>query len=308
MNGFLIANKPTGITSSNLVVFVRKRLPRGTAIGHGGTLDPEASGVLPLCIGSATRLFDYIIDKKKTYVAEVQLGTITDTQDATGSVLEERAVYATEEDLRAVLKEFVGEIEQIPPMYSALKIGGKKLCDLAREGIEVERKARLVHIYDIDIVQVDLPFVTMRVHCSKGTYIRTLCDDIGEMLGVGGLMKSLVRTRVSCFHIGQALTIAEVEEHRDNGTLDEIFLPVDGVFSEYPALHVAEMARKKLQNGNRLEISDLVDSDRAAVQLSEQETTEKMQKFRVYDASEKFYGIYGWDEERRDMKSIKMFM
>ena len=127
MNGFLIANKPTGITSSNLVVFVRKRLPRGTAIGHGGTLDPEASGVLPLCIGSATRLFDYIIDKKKTYVAELQLGAITDTQDATGSVIEERAVHATESDLRAVLDEFVGEIEQIPPMYSAIKRGGQRL-------------------------------------------------------------------------------------------------------------------------------------------------------------------------------------
>ena len=134
MNGFLIANKPTGITSSNLVVFVRKRLPRGTAIGHGGTLDPEASGVLPLCIGSATRLFDYIIDKKKTYVAEVQLGAITDTQDATGSVIETRAVHTTEDELRGVLKEFVGEIEQIPPMYSAIKRGGKRLYQLARKG------------------------------------------------------------------------------------------------------------------------------------------------------------------------------
>ena len=134
MNGFLIANKPTGITSSNLVVFVRKRLPRGTAIGHGGTLDPEASGVLPLCIGSATRLFDYIIDKKKTYVAEVQLGAITDTQDATGSVIETRAVHVTEDELRAVLGEFVGEIEQIPPMYSAIKRGGKRLYQLARKG------------------------------------------------------------------------------------------------------------------------------------------------------------------------------
>ena len=146
MNGFLIANKPTGITSSNLVVFVRKRLPRGTAIGHGGTLDPEASGVLPLCIGSATRLFDYIIDKKKTYVAEVQLGAITDTQDATGSVIETRAVHTTEDELRGVLKEFVGEIEQIPPMYSAIKRGGRRLYQLARKGetIEVEpRKCRV---------------------------------------------------------------------------------------------------------------------------------------------------------------------
>ena len=310
MNGILNIYKEAGYTSFDVVAKLRGILHE-KKIGHTGTLDPDARGVLPVCVGNATKVCALLTDKDKEYEAVLQLGLTSDTQDATGQILRDRSdllCTLTEDRVREVIMGFVGDYEQIPPMYSALKVGGKKLCDLAREGIEVERKARLVHIYDIDIVQVDLPFVTMRVHCSKGTYIRTLCDDIGEMLGVGGLMKSLVRTRVSCFHIGRALTIAEVEEHRDNGTLDEIFLPVDGVFSEYPALHVAEMARKKLQNGNRLEISDLVDSDRVAVQLSEQETTEKMQKFRVYDASEKFYGIYGWDEERRDMKSIKMFM
>lgn len=134
MNGFLIANKPTGITSSNLVIFVRKRLPRGTAVGHGGTLDPEASGVLPLCIGSATRLFDYIIDKQKTYIAELQLGVETDTQDATGAVVRAQSVTSTEAELRAALRDFVGEIEQVPPMYSAVKRGGKRLYQLARRG------------------------------------------------------------------------------------------------------------------------------------------------------------------------------
>ena len=153
MNGFLIANKPTGITSSNLVVFVRKRLPRGTAIGHGGTLDPEASGVLPLCIGSATRLFDYIIDKKKTYVAEVQLGAITDTQDATGSVIEERAVHVTQDDLRTVLAEFVGEIEQIPPMYSAIKRGGKRLYQLARKGETIEVEPRKCRVEGVELLE-----------------------------------------------------------------------------------------------------------------------------------------------------------
>ena len=174
MNGFLIANKPTGTTSSNVVVFVRKRLPKGTAIGHGGTLDPEASGVLPLCIGKATRLFDYIIDKKKTYVAEIQLGQVTDTQDATGKVIEEREVNVSADDLIAVLPQFVGEIEQIPPMYSAIKVNGKRLYDMARKGITVERKPRRITIYALDIEKVELPLVTMRICCSKGTYIRTL--------------------------------------------------------------------------------------------------------------------------------------
>ena len=207
MNGFLIANKPTGITSSNLVVFVRKRLPRGTAIGHGGTLDPEASGVLPLCIGSATRLFDYIIDKKKTYVAEVQLGAITDTQDATGSVIETRAVEATENDLRAVLAEFVGEIEQIPPMYSAIKRGGQRLYQLARRGETIEVEPRKCRVEGVELMgQTGENRYRIRVDCGKGVYIRTLCHDIGLRLGCGAHMASLQRTAAGVFTLENALS------------------------------------------------------------------------------------------------------
>lgn len=303
MNGIININKEAGYTSFDVVAKLRGIL-REKKIGHTGTLDPEATGVLPVCVGNATKVCGLLTDKDKEYRAVLQLGLSTDTQDATGQILRDRSGLLDTLDearVREVIMGFVGDYEQIPPMYSALKVGGKKLCDLAREGVEVERKARLVHIYEIEIEQIRLPFVTMRVHCSKGTYIRTLCDDIGEMLGVGGLMKSLVRTRVSIFSLDEALTLAQVEAHRDQGTLDEILLPVDGVFSEYPALHALPGAKKLLQNGNRLSINDVSD-------LPDQAALQDDMWFRVYDSDGRFYGIYGWDETRRDMKSIKMFL
>lgn len=310
MNGIINIYKEAGYTSFDVVAKLRGIL-REKKIGHTGTLDPDATGVLPVCVGNATKVCGLLTDKDKEYEAVLQLGLKTDTQDATGQILRDRSDLLhtlTEERVREAIMGFVGDYEQIPPMYSALKIGGKKLCDLAREGIEVERKARLVHIFDIDIVQLQIPFVTMRVHCSKGTYIRTLCDDIGELLGVGGLMKSLVRTRVSCFSIEQALTLAQVEEYRDTDRLNEILLPVDTVFSEYPALHVTQEARKKLQNGNRLIFSDFSAFDRSAAELLRQATAGNVQRLRVYDGDGRFYGIYGWDMQRKDLKSIKMFL
>ena len=303
MNGILNIHKESGYTSFDVVAKLRGILHE-KKIGHTGTLDPDATGVLPVCVGNATKVCGLLTDKDKEYEAVLQLGLTSDTQDATGQILRDRSgqVDALDEEMvREVIMGFVGDYEQVPPMYSALKVGGKKLCDLAREGIEVERKARLVHIYGIEIVRMELPYVTMRVHCSKGTYIRTLCDDIGEKLGVGGLMKSLVRTRVSCFGIEQALTLAQVERHRDHGTLDEILLPGEGEFLEYPALHVAKDAQKRLQNGNRLSASDFLD-------FSDQVEPEAGMCFRVYDSSGRFYGIYGWDTQRGDLKSMKMFL
>ena len=253
MNGFLIANKPTGITSSNLVVFVRKRLPRGTAIGHGGTLDPEASGVLPLCIGSATRLFDYIIDKKKTYVAEVQLGAITDTQDATGSVIETRAVHVTEDELRAVLGEFVGEIEQIPPMYSAIKRGGKRLYQLARKGETIEVEPRRCRVEGVELLErTGENRYRIRVDCGKGVYIRTLCHDIGLRLGCGAHMASLRRTAAGVFTLENALSREQIDEASINGTLDAHLLPLDAPLGHLPAVHLTEEARHAVINGNVL--------------------------------------------------------
>lgn len=303
MNGIINIYKEAGYTSFDVVAKLRGIL-REKKIGHTGTLDPAATGVLPVCVGNATKVCGLLTDKDKEYEAVLQLGLSTDTQDATGQVLQDRRELLptlTEDCVREVIMGFIGDYEQIPPMYSALKVNGKKLCDLAREGVEVERKARLVHIFDIEITDMELPYVTMRVHCSKGTYIRTLCNDIGEQLNVGGFMKSLVRTRVSCFALEQALTLAQVEKHRDRGTLDQILMPVDEVFSEYPALCVKKEAEKRLHNGNRLTSCDLLepfDLTRSSANA----------RFRVYDGTGRFYGIYGWDETRRDMKSIKMFL
>jgi len=253
MNGFLIANKPTGITSSNLVVFVRKRLPRGTSVGHGGTLDPEAGGVLPVCVGSATRLFDYIIDKKKTYIAELQLGIVTDTQDATGQAIEENPVNVTEDQMRAVLPEFVGEIEQIPPMYSAIKRGGKRLYQLARKGETIEVEARKCRVDDVQLLdQTGENKYRIRVDCGKGVYIRTLCHDIGARLGCGGHMASLQRVAAGIFTIENALTREEIDAAYNEGRMEELLLPLDAPLGHLPMVRVGEAARHAVINGNVL--------------------------------------------------------
>jgi len=253
MNGFLIANKPTGTTSSNVVVFVRKRLPRGTAIGHGGTLDPEASGVLPLCIGKATRLFDYIIDKKKTYVAELQLGQVTDTQDATGTVTEERTVTAGESEVREALTHFVGEIEQIPPMYSAIKRDGKRMYQLARKGEVVELEARKCRVDDVRFVEKTGEHrYKIEVDCGKGVYIRTLCHDIGQYLGCGAHMATLERTVAGVFDIEHALTREQIDALYQENRIEEALLPLDAPLGHLPRVDVGEEARHAVNNGNPL--------------------------------------------------------
>ena len=210
-NGIINVYKEKGFTSFDVVAKLRGILKQ-KRIGHTGTLDPDATGVLLVCLGNATKVCDLLTDKDKEYEAVLLLGKTTDTQDISGQVLREAKVTASEDEVCRTIQSFVGEYDQIPPMYSALKVNGRKLCDLAREGITVERKARRVTIYSIEILSVCLPEVKMRVHCSKGTYIRTLCQDIGEALGCGGCMRELVRTRVSCFSIEEAQTLAEIEK------------------------------------------------------------------------------------------------
>ncbi|MBQ3575098.1 MAG: tRNA pseudouridine(55) synthase TruB [Clostridia bacterium] len=253
MNGFLIANKPTGITSSNLVVFVRKRLPRGTAIGHGGTLDPEASGVLPMCIGSATRLFDYIIDKKKTYIAEMQLGVVTDTQDATGNIVSESPVSATRAEVIEAAKHFVGEIQQIPPMYSAIKKNGKRLYQMARKGEIIEVEPRACRVENIEILEeTGENKYRVKVECGKGVYIRTLCHDIGAHLGCGAHMASLERVQAGIFTLENALTRDEIEAAYQEGTLESCLIPLDAPIQHLPAVYLTEEARHAVINGNVL--------------------------------------------------------
>ena len=249
MDGFLVLNKPLGRTSSDCVVFVRKRLPRGTAIGHGGTLDPMASGVLPVCVGAATRLFDYIIDKQKTYVAELQLGVVTDTQDATGAVVERRSVNVTEADVRAALPRFIGEIWQTPPMYSAIKRGGKRLYELARRGESVEVAPRACRVDDVRLTaSLGNGRYRLEVDCGKGVYIRTLCHDIGAYLGCGGHMASLARTRAGVFTLENALTLEEVDALGADG-LEARLLPMDAAIAHLSGVRVEARHRAGVRDG-----------------------------------------------------------
>ena len=253
MNGFLIVNKPTGRTSSDVVVYVRKRLPKGTAVGHGGTLDPEASGVLPVCVGTATRLFDYIIDKQKTYVARIRLGVVTDTQDATGAVVETRPVSVGAEAVRSVLPRFIGDIEQVPPMYSALKRDGKRLYKLARKGESLELAPRPCRVDDIEYLgdEGDDTYL-LRIRCGKGVYIRTLCHDIGQALGCGAHMRTLERTAAGIFRIEDALKLDAIDALARQGTLEGALLPLDAPIRHLPAVRVGERCRHAVLNGNPL--------------------------------------------------------
>lgn len=297
INGIINVHKEAGFTSHDVVAKLRGICGQ-KKIGHTGTLDPMATGVLPVCLGSATRLCDMLTDKDKEYVTELLLGRTTDTQDVTGQTLSESPVMLTEDQVRQVIMSFVGEYEQVPPMYSALKVDGKKLYELARAGKEVERQARPVRIIEIEIMQVALPVVTMRVACSKGTYIRTLCADIGEKLGCGGTMKSLVRTRVSEFSLESALKLEELQALKDRGILMEAVAAVDSCFQQYPALHVKEQWRKLLENGNAFYPNQTVESRQYPIG----------QWVRIYREDESFAGIYAFDEKQKWYKPVKMFL
>ena len=278
-------------------------------IGHTGTLDPDAEGVLPVCLGKATKVCDLLTDKSKEYEAVLLLGKVTDTQDITGEVLEEKNVTVTEEQVREAIPSFVGDYMQIPPMYSALKVNGKKLCDLAREGKTVERQARPVKILSIDILDIALPRVRMRVHCSKGTYIRTLCQDIGEKLGCGGCMEALLRTQVSGFFLQDALKIGDIEQLVKECTKDippeewnaacfPFVRSVDSVFLQYQKVTVAEQFAKVLYNGNRIEPEMICAFDPSMQQ----------NQIRIYDEKDHFIGIYEFQQERGNFKPVKVFM
>ena len=220
MDGVIVIRKEKGFTSHDVVAKLRGILHM-KKIGHTGTLDPDAEGVLPVALGKATRLVDMITDKEKTYEAVMRLGVVTDTQDMSGTVLSQTTeLSVTEEELCTVVSSFVGDYMQVPPMYSALKVNGKKLYELAREGKTVERKPRPVHFYEIEILDISFPLVRFRVTCSKGTYIRTLCHDIGEKLGCGAAMESLLRTKVGRFTLDDAITLAQTEEAVQEGTIE----------------------------------------------------------------------------------------
>ena len=254
-SGIVIIDKPAGWTSHDVVAKLRGIL-REKRIGHGGTLDPMATGVLPVFVGQATRAVEFAEHGKKEYIAGLRLGLSTNTQDITGETLDEHPVNAGREDLEAIFSCFTGEIRQIPPMYSAVKIGGKKLYELARRGQEVERAPRPVTIYELEILeQSDRENYVLRVVCSKGTYIRTLCHDIGEALGCGGCLCSLRRTMAAGFTLDQAVTLEQVQERGE-----ALLLPTDRFFDAYPAYRLPSPREETLcRNGNPLDANGLAD-------------------------------------------------
>lgn len=277
-------------------------------IGHTGTLDPEAEGVLPVCLGKGTKLCDMLTDRSKTYRAVLLLGRETDTQDTTGQTLRESPVEVTEAEVREAVMSFRGHYEQIPPMYSALKVNGKKLYELARAGKEVERQARSVEILDISVESVDLPRVTMTVSCSKGTYIRTLCYDIGRKLGCGGCMESLLRTRVDRFFLADSLTLAEIERLRDEGTVEEYIVPVDEIFKELPALFAGEEFDKLVHNGNWLLPGQVGRMATADGEEFSGRPLPIVPRARVYDSGGQFIGVYQYSEEKQRYQPQKIFL
>ena len=251
MNGIVIIDKPAGWTSQDVVSKLRGVL-HTKRIGHGGTLDPMATGVLPVFVGRGTRAVEFFEHAEKTYEAELRFGITTDTEDITGEVLEEKQVNITREALETTLDSFRGEIQQIPPMYSALKINGQKLCDLARKGREVERKPRTITIYALDLLEFDGNTAKLRVRCSKGTYIRTLCKDIGEKLGCGGCMASLRRVTAGAYTLSDAVPLGELVEAEDK---EKYLRPVDSMFTEHPAVTLTPNQEKRCRNGNQFSIT-----------------------------------------------------
>ena len=296
VNGIINVYKEKGYTSFDVVAKMRGIFGQ-KKIGHTGTLDPDAQGVLPVCLGKATKVCDFLTDKDKVYKATMLLGIQTDTLDISGKVCNKAMVNVTEQQVRDVISTFVGTIEQIPPMYSALKVNGKKLYELAREGKTIERKARKVSIYDITIDEICLPEVVMTVSCSKGTYVRSLCDDIGTKLGCYGCMKELLRTKVACFDIGDAYKISEIEKLKES-----IVLPVDMLFENIPAVNTVLMAQKLIENGNRIP-AEMINADG-----NKQRKYDDEGRYRIYNPEDSFVGIYTYKAETDDFKPVKIFM
>ena len=298
VNGIINIYKEAGFTSHDVVAKLRG-IVKQKKIGHTGTLDPDATGVLPVCLGNATKLCDMLTDKSKEYEACMLLGVTTDTQDMSGKVLENKQVSCTQEEAREAVLSFIGEYDQIPPMYSAIKVNGKKLYELARNGIEIERKPRRVEISHIEILECSLPEIHFRVSCSKGTYIRALCADIGDKLGCGAAMKSLIRTRVGTFVIEEAWKLSEVEKMVAEGKLLEHVIAPDRVFMEYPKVKVKSVFEKALANGNILGLNQ--------VTFEKENTLQEGELIRVYNSGDIFTGVYTYMAEEKCFKPYKMF-
>ena len=296
VNGILLLDKPEGFTSFDVCAVVRGML-RTKKVGHSGTLDPMATGVLPILIGSTTRALDLIPSHDKTYMAGFRLGLTTDTLDITGRVLSESPAHVSRETLQDILEHFRGEITQVPPMYSAVSVGGKKLYDLARQGVEVERQARQVTVYRLTLEDYDETSACgiITVSCSKGTYIRTLIDDVGRELGCGAVLTSLRRTEASGISIDRCMTLSQAQAYKDAGVLAEKLLPVDALFEEYPALIISEPQAVRFCNGATLALERLQPPMLGGVRQQQRPDSDDYPQdslFRVYSrADQSFLGL-----------------
>lgn len=309
MNGVLNIYKEAGMTSFQVVYQIRK-LTGEDKIGHTGTLDPDAKGVLPICIGKATKLVDMLMDTDKEYRASLLFGRKTDTQDTSGQTLEEMKPAAVKkilspEQIIQTIQSFIGEIEQMPPMYSAVKVNGVKLVDAARKGKTIERKARKVFIYGFDQIAVsgfDNPEDPVKafftVNCSKGTYIRTLCEDIGKKLSVPACMENLERTRTSGLDLSTAITLDDAKAYMKQSALEEHLIPTDTFLMNLREIVAKDEAIRKLIYGNWLKPEEFLPVDEA----------EDGEKFRVYDANRRFYAVYRFSKKDNYFKCEKMFV
>lgn len=280
MNGVLCVNKPEGFTSFDVVAKLRGIL-KTRKIGHAGTLDPMATGVLPVFVGSATKACDIMPDSSKSYRAGFRLGMCTDTQDSTGKVLNTCDVNAVKSDIESILSEFTGDIMQIPPMYSAVSVNGKRLYELARQGIEIERESRKIHVYSLILSEYDENSKegVLCIECSKGTYIRTIIHDIGQKLQCGAVMTSLVRTSSNGFSLSDAVTLDEIQRYADKGCASSLLMPPDRLFDKYPEITLDEHCTKLYSNGVKLYTEKIgIDNDESI-------------KYRIYDYRGIFMGL-----------------
>lgn len=299
INGIININKEKGYTSHDVVAKMRGIL-KTKKIGHTGTLDPDAEGVLPLCIGNATKLVDFITDKDKTYQAVLKLGITTDTQDITGKVMKTSDVNVTVDEIEKVIKGYIGGYMQLPPMYSAIKVNGQKLYELARQGKEIKRERRSVIIHDIKVLDINEEEheATIIVNCGKGTYIRTLINDIGEDLGCGGTMKSLIRTAVGDFNIQNAYKLSDIEELVKADELEKALEKTDDVLSAYPKLVMDKEFDKLVHNGNPFLNKHLAEPSQSPLEGM----------VRVYDGDNTFIGLYKYDKDKKGYYPVKMFL
>lgn len=301
MDGIFNIYKEKGFTSHDVVAIVRRTIHM-KKVGHTGTLDPDAEGVLPVCVGKATKLSDVIMDGRKSYRAMLRLGVTTTTEDASGEVLETKEVDFNEDRIREVVASFIGKLEQVPPMYSAVKVNGKKLYELAREGKEIERKSRTIEVYDIRIRQFLPPDrVEFDVDCSKGTYIRTLCADIGKALGCGGHMAELLRTKTGTFSLENAIKLDEMKALAEQGKAEEALLTMEDALKDFPVVKVAEKSTKLLYNGGKIQEKYFIQKP-APLKVGE--------IVAVYDFKDNLVGLYEIKQENESflIKPFKMLI